>query len=232
MVVTWSSRVFFLRSPLWGLLCAIVLSASLSCACSKKSPSRQTVRPVFCYSSMERNAPGVLHLSKTVDCSVGTKHYRAQGPRDKPDMVDLIDDKGEVLISYHLDFDEHGRTIREIRIFKEKPRGLNIYEMGNRYEFSSKNGDKWHQVSIVTDLDEKGRPVKVTKKVADEVEYSMERKYGDTGLVRETVLGPDGKIRLQSEFKKDGKSVVEVMRDQNGKTILKRKIPATGKSYP
>ncbi len=228
MDASWSIRdCIFQGSPLYGLVCivAFVLSGPSILGCSKTESSSKSVKPVFCYSSMERKSPGKLHLANPIGCSAQKKRYRAQGRRDMPDVVDLIDEKGSVLITYRMDYDSMARVIKETRIFKEKPRGLNVYELGNIYRFSSPDNGKWQQVEIITDLDEQGRTTKVTKKVAGRVEYVMKRQYTPRGLLRETVLEPDGTVRVQSEYRSDGDKIVETMRDAKGKVIMRRTLP-------
>jgi len=209
------------------------LGLALASGCPDREPAAgHPVRPVFCYRSLTRTAPGVLDLSDPIPCTSGDRRWRAQGPRDRSDAVDLLASDGQVQMSYRIAYRPGGGVAWEERRYQQRPDSVTVYELGKRYEFKTGPAGRWEEVLIRTELDGSGRPVRVDKKVGGRLEFRVTKTYDQTGLREEATYDADGTLRLKRRFVEENGKHYEEMTDGKGKLILRRQAPQDPASGP
>jgi len=125
-------------------------------------------------------------------------------------------------MSYRLSYRPGGSVSWEERRYRQRPDGVSVYELGQRYEFRAGPEGHWQEVLIRTQLDDGGRPVEVEKRVGGRLEFRVARTYLADELQTEATFDAGGDLRLKSRFFDEQGKRFEEMCDGAGKVLLRR----------
>ena len=190
------------------------------------------MRPVFCYRTLAHLAPGVLEFGEEIPCGAGGKRWRAQGPRQRPDAIDLLDPDGRIQAGYRLGYRPSGQVAWVEHRLQQRPDGVKVYELGQRYEFKTGPAGQWEAVTIRTELDADGRPVRVEKRVGGRLAFRVERTFSTGGLLEELTYDADGSLRMKRRLIVEKGKHFEEMFDATGRRILRRAVGPDGQPIP
>ncbi|MBW1808382.1 MAG: hypothetical protein JRJ87_09325 [Deltaproteobacteria bacterium] len=177
-----------------------------------------------CFSGFERPAPGKLNLSQPVSCSSASLKYRLEGTIERPDLVVLLDEDGQIRASYRIEYGQNDRPRFEERILRVEPPSVKVFSQGDRMEFVRPIRKKWQTIRIMSELDAAGRVVKIVKYSGAERTFSLVKEYAGDNLKTEAAFDKDGKLKYRSTFTKKGSKTIERMVDGSGKILLEREL--------
>lgn len=197
--------------------------ALLAIGCDRRSEADgERTRPVFCYRQAQRVSPGVWRLTDPLDCGSNQERYRAQGRRDRPEAIDLLDPDGQPRLAVKIEYDPLGRPVAEERTFVQRPPNVQLYQQGQKLDFRPAAGQEWERVRILTRLDEQARPMRIEKYTGDRLAFRVEREYELADLAREVTRDEAGQVRIERVFESKNGKRIETMKDGQGRMLFER----------
>lgn len=196
----------------------------------QQSQSERRARPpqAQCYKQLKRVSPGRLVLRQPVACQEQVFRYQLEGTPERPTRVTYLDSAGKTHLTYRIQYGQDHKPIFEERVYHSKPPRFKVKGRNDRVVVGGTLGGEWKAVTIRTELDGEGRPVKMEKFVGADRAYSVVREYHDNALKSESTYDGAGKLKFRSDYLDIDGRRTERMVDGAGKVLMERVLDTSG----
>jgi hypothetical protein len=212
------------RSVRWVGLFLLVLAG-----CQQRQAARDAHAPDGkCFQQLKRPSAGRLVLRQPISCQEPVPRYRVEGPVERPARVVHLDAGGKSRLSYRIQYDQDQKPIFEERVYHTKPPRFRIKGRSDRVVVGGTLGGEWKAVTIRTELDQQGRPLKMEKFVGADRAYSVIREYAGDRLKSESTYNGGGQLKFRSDYLNIDGRPTERMVDGDGKVLMERILDTSG----
>ena len=200
----------------------------LLAGCQQSQIDRQAPPPAQCYKQLKRPSAGRLVLRQPVSCQEEIFRYRLEGEVQRPARVTYLDPGGKAQLTYRIQYGQDQKPVFEERVYHSKPPRFRVKGRTDRVVVSGTLGGEWKAVTIRTELDREGRPLKMEKFVGADRAYSVVREYQGSTLKSESTHDGAGKLKFRSDYLDIDGRRVERMVDGAGTVLMERILDTPG----
>lgn len=201
----------------------------LLAGCQQGQSGRDAHAPApQCFMQLKRPSSGRLVLRQPISCEEPVPRYKLEGSAKRPARVAYLDSGGKTKLTYRIQYDQEKRPILEERVYHTKPPKFRVKGRTDRVVVGGTLGGEWKAVTIRTQLDRKGRPLKVEKFVGADRAYSVVREYEGDRLKSESTYDGGGRLKFRSDYIDIDGRPAERMVDGAGKVLMERILDTPG----